>query len=132
MQSAPVHDHAHHYHDHDQADHDHGWAPWRYVVILVPIIEELFWRAWGLRWTANPDFESMPIGSYTTQSFWMIAVLFASVHGPYWEVGLICGVIYNWWMGKTRSLGDLILTHAVTNGVLSAYVLAAGKWQYWM
>lgn len=25
-------------HDHDEADHDHGWAPWRYVVILVPII----------------------------------------------------------------------------------------------
>src|SRR5207302_8246377 len=21
-----------------EADHDHGWAPWRYVVILVPII----------------------------------------------------------------------------------------------
>ena len=36
------HDHAghthHHHHDHDAADHDHGWAPWRYVVLLVPII----------------------------------------------------------------------------------------------
>jgi uncharacterized protein len=43
------HDHEHHAHDHhigkahveadhDEADHDHGWAPWRYVVILVPII----------------------------------------------------------------------------------------------
>jgi uncharacterized membrane protein YraQ (UPF0718 family) len=30
--------HAHAHHDHDEADHDHGWAPWRYVVILVPII----------------------------------------------------------------------------------------------
>ena len=30
--------HAHHHHDHEEADHDHGWAPWRYVVILVPII----------------------------------------------------------------------------------------------
>lgn len=28
----------HHHHDHDEADHDHGWAPWRYVVILVPIM----------------------------------------------------------------------------------------------
>ncbi len=34
------HAHAHHHGhgDHDEADHDHGWAPWRYVVILVPII----------------------------------------------------------------------------------------------
>lgn len=32
------HEHHHHDHDHGEADHDHGWAPWRYVVILVPII----------------------------------------------------------------------------------------------
>jgi uncharacterized membrane protein YraQ (UPF0718 family) len=32
------HAHAQHDHDHEEADHDHGWAPWRYVVILVPII----------------------------------------------------------------------------------------------
>jgi CAAX prenyl protease-like protein len=102
------------------------------AIVLVPIIEELFWRAWALRWAADTDFESMPLGSYTTQSFWIVAVLFALEHGPYWEVGLICGVIYNWWMGKTRSLGDLILTHAVTNGVLCAYVLVSGKWEYWM
>jgi CAAX prenyl protease-like protein len=102
------------------------------AVILVPIIEELFWRAWALRWIARTDFEAMPLGTYTTMSFWVVAGLFAAEHGPYWEVGLICGVLYNWWMGKTRSLGDLILTHAVTNGVLCAYVIATGKWEYWM
>ena len=36
------HDHAHHDHhhghDHGPEDHDHGWAPWRYVLLLVPII----------------------------------------------------------------------------------------------
>lgn len=103
------------------------------AIVLVPIIEELFWRAWGLRWVADEsNFESMPLGTYTTQSFWIIAGLFAVQHGPYWEVGLICGIIYNWWMGKTKSLGDLILTHAVTNGVLCAYVVLFGKWEYWM
>ena len=102
------------------------------AIVLVPIIEELFWRAWMLRWAANSDFESMPLGSYTTQSFWIVALLFAAEHGPYWDVGLVCGVVFNWWMGKTKSLGDLILTHAVANAALSAYVLATGKWEYWM
>ena len=102
------------------------------AVILVPVIEELFWRAWALRWVARHDFEAMPLGSYTTRSFWIVALLFAAEHGPYWEVGLICGILYNWWMGQTKSLGDLILTHAVSNGVLCAYVLATGKWEYWM
>ena len=31
------HDHSHE-HDHGPEDHEHGWAPWRYVVLLVPII----------------------------------------------------------------------------------------------
>jgi hypothetical protein len=32
------HGHDDHHHDHDAADHDHGWAPWRYVLLLVPIV----------------------------------------------------------------------------------------------
>lgn len=32
---SPSHAHAH---SNSHADHDHGWAPWRYVVLLVPII----------------------------------------------------------------------------------------------
>ena len=102
------------------------------AVILVPIIEELFWRAWALRWIVRTDFQTLPMGSYNQTSFWIVALLFAAEHGPYWEVGLICGVVYNWWMGRTRSLGDLIFTHAVTNGCLCAYVLIAKKWEYWV
>ena len=78
------------------------------------------------------DFEKVPLGAYQAASFWMCAVLFASEHGSYWDVGLFAGIIYNWWMVRTRSLGDLILTHAVTNACLSAYVIAAGKWEYWL
>jgi uncharacterized protein len=102
------------------------------AIVFVPIIEELFWRGWLLRWVADTDFEKLPLGSYTAQSFWIVSILFASVHGPYWEVALICGITWNWWMGKTKSLGDLILSHAVANATLSAYVLATGKWEYWM
>ena len=102
------------------------------ATLLVPIIEELFWRAWALRWIARTDFETMPLGTYTTQSFWIVALLFGAEHGPFWEVGIACGAIWNWWMGRTKSLGDLILVHGVTNGCLCAYVLIAKKWEYWM
>ena len=102
------------------------------AVILVPIVEELFWRAWLMRWIIAPDFEKVPLGKYTAMSFWAVALLFASEHGSYWDVGLVTGVIYNAWMVKSKSLGDLILTHAVTNACLSIYVIAAGKWEYWL
>jgi uncharacterized protein len=99
---------------------------------IVPVIEELFWRAWLMRWLISPDFQKVPMGAYTRQSFWLVAVLFASEHGSYWDVGLVAGVAFNWWMIRTGSLGDLILTHAVANACLSIYVIAAGKWEYWL
>jgi CAAX prenyl protease-like protein len=102
------------------------------AVVIVPIVEELFWRAWLMRWIIDQDFEKVPLGKYTAQSFWIVAALFASEHGPYWDVGLVAGIIYNWWMVRTRSLGDLILAHALTNFALSAYVIAFGKWEYWL
>ena len=102
------------------------------AVVLVPIIEELFWRAWLMRWLISPRFEQIKLGAYAPMAFWITAALFASEHGPYWDVGLITGVIYNWWMVRTRSLGDCILVHAVTNACLCGYVVATKHWEYWM
>ena len=101
-------------------------------VVNVPVLEELFWRGWLMRWLVDRDFLKVPLGTYTRQSFWLVAVLFASEHGPYWDVGLIAGIVFNWWMMKTKSLADCILAHAVTNACLAAYVLIRGQWQYWL
>lgn len=101
------------------------------AAVLVPILEELFWRAWLMRWLIKPEFEEVPLGAYQAQAFWIVAVFFALEHGPYWEVGLMAGILYNWWMVRTKSLGDLILAHGITNALLSGYVIAAGKWEYW-
>lgn len=100
--------------------------------LLVPVVEELFWRAWLMRRLISPDFAKLPLGAYTAQSFWITAALFASEHGSYWEVGLAAGIAYNWWILRTRSLADCILAHAVTNGCLAVYVVAAGRWEYWL
>jgi CAAX prenyl protease-like protein len=100
------------------------------AIIIVPIVEELFWRGWLMRWLVDMDFKRVPLGTFTTYSFTAVAVLFAAEHGPFWDVGLAAGIIYNWWMIRTRRLGDLILAHAVTNACLVAYVLASGRWEY--
>jgi hypothetical protein len=101
-------------------------------VLLVPVLEELFWRGWMLRWLIKTDFLKVPLGTYQANSFWVVALLFASEHGSYWDVGLFAGIIYNWWIVRTKNLADCILAHAVTNGILAAYVLTAGHWEYWL
>jgi hypothetical protein len=107
-----------------------GWRTAR-AALIVPVLEELFWRAWLMRWLINPNFQQVRLGAYTPFAFWVTAILFASEHGPYWDVGLITGVIYNLWMIRTRSVADCILMHATTNLVLSLYVIATAQWQYW-
>lgn len=102
------------------------------AVIIVPIVEELFWRGFLMRWLVSSNFEKMPLGSYTPAAFWITAALFASEHGPYWDVGLLAGIVYNWWIVRTRRLGDLIWAHAITNACLSAYVMISHRWEYWL
>jgi uncharacterized protein len=110
------------------------FVPLRFVgcTVVVPILEELFWRGWLMRWLVDKEFQTVALGTYSPFAFWTVAVLFTSEHGPYWEVGLFAGIIYNWWMIRTKSLADCIVAHAVTNGMLSIYVLAADQWQYWL
>jgi uncharacterized protein len=116
-----------------QALHSPWVLAWRTAraVLVVPVAEELFWRGWLLRWLINSDFQKVPLGAYAPFSFWIAAVLFASEHGPYWDVGLVAGVIYNWWMIRSKSVASCVLMHAVTNGLLSAYVIVYNQWQYW-
>jgi hypothetical protein len=100
--------------------------------LLVPILEELFWRGWMMRWLIDTDFLKVPMGKYAPSAFWIVAFLFASEHGPYWEVGLAAGIVYNWWIVRTHNLADCILAHGVTNAALAGYVLFTGQWQYWL
>ncbi|PWU02804.1 MAG: CAAX prenyl protease-related protein [Terriglobia bacterium] len=101
-------------------------------VVLVPVLEELFWRGWLMRWLINTDFRKVLPGTYQARAFWLVALLFAVEHGPYWEVGLLAGILYNWWIVRTKNLGDCILAHAVTNAILAVYVLSRAQWQYWL
>ena len=102
------------------------------AALVVPVLEELFWRGWLPRWIQDTDFTRIPLGTYTPLAFWATAALFAAEHGPFWDVGFVSGIIYNVWMRRTRSLGDLILAHAVTNLALSLYVIGTGRWMFWM
>ncbi len=106
---------------------------WRTVraSTVVPVAEELFWRAWLMRWLVDNDFQKIKLGTYAPLAFWATALLFGAEHGPYWDVGLLTGVIYNFWMVRTKSLGDCVLVHAVTNLLMSLYVIRFGQWQYW-
>ena len=99
---------------------------------VVALAEEIFWRGWFMRWLVDEHFTSVPVGLYQARAFWLTAIFFAVEHGPYWEVGLAAGLIYNWWAIRSKSLGDLILAHALTNAALALFVILTRRWEFWM
>ncbi|UFS69098.1 CAAX prenyl protease-related protein [Geomonas sp. RF6] len=100
------------------------------AVLVVPVMEELFWRSFLLRYIVDPDFESVPIGRFTWTSFAVSSLLFGLEHHLF-VAGVTAGIIYNVLLYKTRSLAQCVLAHAVTNLALAGYVLLTHNWWLW-
>ncbi|WP_026840878.1 CAAX prenyl protease-related protein [Citrifermentans bremense] len=100
------------------------------AVLVVPIMEEVFWRSFLLRYLVDTDFESIPIGSFTWSSFLISTVLFGLEHHLI-VAGTIAGVVYSLIVYKTKSIAQCILAHAITNFALACFVLFTGKWHFW-
>jgi CAAX prenyl protease-like protein len=101
------------------------------ATLVVPIMEELFWRGFLMRYFINENFKSVPLGTYRPFSFFVTTAFFASVHGPQWPLGIVAGLIYGLWFVRTRSLGSVMLAHGATNLLLGIYVLATDRWYFW-
>ncbi|OQY18440.1 MAG: CAAX prenyl protease-related protein [Desulfobacteraceae bacterium 4572_35.1] len=100
------------------------------AVLVVPIMEEIFWRSFLLRYIINHKFSKVAIGRFTWFSFIATTVLFGLEH-HYVLAGMMAGAIFNLLLYKTRSIAQCILSHAVANLALGLYVLQSGQWQFW-
>jgi CAAX protease family protein len=100
------------------------------AVVVVAIMEELFWRAFLIRWLVNEDFKSVPVGTYSHRSFAITTLLFAVEHEQ-WLAGLICGALYNALLYRTRSVFACVVAHATSNALLAAWVLLRQDWKFW-
>jgi uncharacterized protein len=100
------------------------------AVIVVPVMEELFWRAFLIRWLVNEDFKSVAVGTFTWASFAVTVALFGGEHYQ-WLAGLICGAMYNWLYYRRKDVFACVVAHAVSNAALAAWVLARGDWKFW-
>ncbi|NMC75461.1 MAG: CAAX prenyl protease-related protein [Geobacteraceae bacterium] len=100
------------------------------AALVVPFMEELFWRSFLIRYIIAHDFTTVPLGRFTWPSFLITAVLFGLEHNLF-LAGITAGIIYNLFLYLSRSLAACILAHGVTNLALGLYVLHTGKWHFW-
>lgn len=100
------------------------------AVVIVPVMEELFWRSFLIRYIIDNDFAKIPIGTFSWPSFLITVVLFGLEH-HYFLAGMMAGAVFNLLLYTTRSLTQCILAHAVANLSLGIYVLQTGRWNFW-
>lgn len=102
------------------------------LVIVVPFVEEIFWRGFMLRYLIDERFEKVPIGAFSWLSFGAVSLLFGLEHaGPDFIVGVITGALFNLVIYRTRSLSSCVLIHAVVNLLLGIYIMQTSQWGFW-
>jgi uncharacterized protein len=100
------------------------------LVLVVPIMEELFWRSFLMRWIDKRDFGALDPRRTSLLAFALSSALFALEH-TLWFAGLLAGLAYAWIYRRTGNLRAPILSHAITNGTLGLWILATGSWHLW-
>lgn len=103
---------------------------WLGATLLVPVMEELFWRSFLMRWFDDPLFERVDPQRATLKAMVLSTFVFMLAH-PLWLAAVVAGLAYAGlyrWRGR---LWTAVIAHAVTNGALGIYVLRTGQWQFW-
>ena len=101
------------------------------LALLVPVMEEVFWRSFLLRFATDQDkWKELPLGQFSLAAFGIVAVLFAVAH-PEWLAAIGYAALMAGLLRHTKSLLACVVAHGVTNAALGVYVLLTGNWRYW-
>jgi hypothetical protein len=98
--------------------------------LVVPPLEEVFYRSFVYRYIANQNFPSVPLNQFLPWPFLATAAVFGFSHNE-WLAGILCGAAYQWLVLRKNRLGDAMTAHAITNFLLGVWVVWRGAWHFW-
>lgn len=104
------------------------------MVVVVALVEEIFWRGFLMRFLLNPDgnYWKQPFGKFSWLSFGVVTAAFMLAHAPVdWGSAIIYGTLTYWVAVQTKSLFACVWMHGVANLTLGIYTLWTGQWGYW-
>lgn len=114
-----------------------SWLGWAFVAVrilgsslVVPPLEEVFYRSFVYRWVDSHDFEKVPLGQFAWRPFLITSAIFGLAHHE-WLAGILCGAAYQGLVCRKNRLGDAMTAHAVTNLLLGIWVVSTGEWRFW-
>ena len=103
---------------------------WIGAALIVPVMEELFWRSFLMRWIQSPQFEGVPPQQVGLKAVVLSTFIFVLAH-TLWLAAIVAGLAYAWLYIRTGKLWVAVIAHAVTNGALGVWVVMTGHWSFW-
>lgn len=103
---------------------------WIGATLLVPVMEELFWRSFLMRWIQSPTFEAVEPRRVGLKAVVLSTFVFMLAH-TLWLAAIVAGLAYAWLYRRTGKLWVAVIAHGVTNGALGVWVVATGNWAFW-
>ena len=100
------------------------------MTMVVPPLEEVFYRSFLYRFVAKPNFLDVPLNRFLPVPFFVTAGLFGLEHTQ-WLAGILCGLTFQWLVLRKNRLGDAMTAHAITNLLLGIWVIWQGAWNFW-
>lgn len=104
------------------------------MVLVVPFVEELFWRGFLMRYLLTEDgrFERVAFGAHRWRVFWIVTLAVMLIHNTEDYAGaFIWGSLVYFVAVRTKSLGACVFMHAVGNLTLGLYVMRTEQWGFW-
>jgi uncharacterized protein len=110
---------------------------WFFVIVrllgsslVVPPLEETFYRSFLYRWIVRPDFTSVPLGLFAWKPFLLSSLVFGFAHNE-WLAGILCAGCYQGLVCLKGRLGDAMTAHGITNFLLAIWVVGRNAWHFW-
>lgn len=100
------------------------------AVLVVPVMEELFWRSFLMRWIQQPRFEGLLPQQVGLRAVVLSTFVFMLAH-TLWLAAVLASLAYAWLYIRRGKLWCAVIAHAVTNGALGLWVVQTRQWAFW-
>lgn len=100
------------------------------AALLVPLMEELFWRSFLMRWIEDRRFGQVDPRRVGLRALLLSTFVFTLAHTQ-WLAAALAGLAYAGLYRWSGRLWVAVLSHAVTNAALGMHVLVTRQWQFW-
>jgi CAAX prenyl protease-like protein len=101
------------------------------LAVLVPIVEEFFYRGFMMRLVVAEEWWKVPIGQVNRAALVIGTAIPALAHPSELLAAVVWFSLVTWLMVRTRNIWDCVAAHGVTNLLLGLYVIAFDQWQLW-